>query len=786
MHFPIVGEQSLQNNISDELKAMGLAFVIIGLFFGGGAIGSPFLGYGLSGVIAFSGGSVGSLIISIILWICAYRSAKKVEPPLSEIPATITPLPPHSPSTIDESALFDTLTPVTTSSLPPHSPSTIDESALFDTLTPVTTSSSPQFSIITDSSFQETSTHSTSTSSWLSSFLTTNKDEGCSRDSLQKKSTIELIRIMPLFFSYEHLENLMESLLKEDNDRIVLDCVIQKLKAIIDSIVKSNSYLDPISLSIEGEHLALQLQSCFNELKQDSERFAALARLVLYLNPTTSCDFMTNFVDNLNWPDAEMKARCELQDLQVHHFRRRNKIYNHYYGVGEPREMPITISSEIARFTLDEVIERVLLLDDDATIEKKSELDRKLRLEIQVILRAYWQQGEDVVVQKLQTHLKPLQDDQANFEAFASLMISLDSSYPLDSLLIILEKLQWPDEEMKKQFLSKYLGKCVESKKENEQTQLNENKEQILKLREPSLSSKEPRKQLKEAVPPMYNTSVIKNSKAEELVEMMLSLSQPEDYENFQEEVEEMHRLIETTLVSRITDIFLSHGKEGVDSVVKELQPLFDRLKGESAKFETLIDLTAHQNSGYYSLNFTVAVLEKLRWPDEERKKQFLPECLGKCIANKYVVWYPHLPDSPLKIDEYVFKMEGLLGRGDDIEPLSDYLVQAIGYSIESLSKPTQEYGINIVIASEENRLLPASMIAPILPCFTGISKLVALKLSPTTGFSQYDAGALLRIVETNPQLHDMDINIDGMTEEQQTAFMQQVEEIEKEQFESP
>lgn len=250
------------------------------------------------------------------------------------------------------------------------------------------------------------------------------------------------------------------------------------------------------------------------------------------------------------------------------------------------------------------------------------------------------------------------------------------------------------------------------------------------------------------------------------------------------------------TLLSKIETTFKDLGAQGTTSVAQALEPLFNQVNHDPEKFMTLVSFAIQ--SSRYALRFTAAVLEKLEWPNEELKKNLLPQLLAvkiltDCISlrSSYIECRNH---NGFMTNKLVVVTKKIFGNGDFTQqtfPMPESLMPAIGHAIRmsatrmasdlrdmqnagSLNQATP-IGIRVEIGQDMECRFPASMLTPLLPHLTKIDGLVGLELSDVgVGFGDDAAEALSAVFVANPFLVHVQINIDAMTEERRAAFLEQ------------
>jgi hypothetical protein len=313
--------------------------------------------------------------------------------------------------------------------------------------------------------------------------------------------------------------------------------------------------------------------------------------------------------------------------------------------------------------------------------------------------------------------------------------------------------------------------------------------------------------------------SIPVNTSNEQLLKMMIFLPDNDgklalDYENQQ------NKMINDLLGERIRQGFAQHANEGEDLVAQALTPLFNLAKSDPDRFMVLVNSVIWNSR--HCPRFTATVLEKIEWPSETLKQERLPGCLASYIVHKCL----ELQDYSIEIgssssdkksiyfctSKLLVITKRILGHGDFVkepESLSPFLVQGIGMALQDYAKAAMEMlkeqydegqtdertniGLNLVIGQFHECRFPCSMVAPVLPYLKKIPGLVGLEINDVGGsglvtakrnrqrghaFRDEDAPALLEIFRTNPYLFHVKININGMTLEKETQFVQEWQEI--------
>ncbi len=204
----------------------------------------------------------------------------------------------------------------------------------------------------------------------------------------------------------------------------------------------------------------------------------------------------------------------------------------------------------------------------------------------------------------------------------------------------------------------------------------------------------------------------------------------------------------------------------------------------------------------------TSEFLEQCQWPSEELKKTELPELLATAFLYKafelqnMFLSNSGVTESGFPCTRLLINTKKIFGVGDftnDPKPLSPVLAEAIGSVIKSIAKQRlkdlnkthregehwddMRLGIEIDIGQFRETRFPASMIAPLLPYLKDVPGIVSLALSDVgekniNGFKDEDAEDLLNIFRSQPYLQSAHINIGGMGEEKQLAFMEEWKRI--------
>jgi hypothetical protein len=126
------------------------------------------------------------------------------------------------------------------------------------------------------------------------------------------------------------------------------------------------------------------------------------------------------------------------------------------------------------------------------------------------------------------------------------------------------------------------------------------------------------------------------SSSNEELLQMMIFVQGDDgklelDLKNHQSQA------ICKQLGERIRQGFVQHAHEGEDQVARALAPLFALANSDSDRFMILVNLVIGISE--YCPRFTVAVLEKIKWPSETLKQKELPACLAVYILDTCLDW---------------------------------------------------------------------------------------------------------------------------------------------------
>lgn len=232
-----------------------------------------------------------------------------------------------------------------------------------------------------------------------------------------------------------------------------------------------------------------------------------------------------------------------------------------------------------------------------------------------------------------------------------------------------------------------------------------------------------------------------------------------------------------------------------------EQKKLLELAINNPEKFTLVASGIARNNS--HTISQTCELLELCNWPSQALKEHLLPQLISELVFKNGIAWdnwkagYVDTDESGFRCYRLLINTQNIFGNCDfttQSKPISSYLAKAIGLIIQhtaeshiielkdnskNTDKEDLRIGIEVAISQFMKTRFPASMIAPILPYIKNLPGLVSLELKDLgNGFNDEHADDLLAILNSQPLLQQVTINVDGMSEQKKKEFVNEMNEI--------